>query len=189
MLYLSPPNSRPYGRRPERAWHVPLAYALRPGGQPQAPSSRPSRSLPDPRLRSDRADGRDVACARNGRPTGQGPLIGVSNWAAWRSQRRSVFPTSSTWPASLQAHYTIAGRDLERELVPMMQSEGIGLMVWSPLAGGFLSGVGGPRPTKMSILCTLLPSNAGQYDDSNQTSRRDLSHHASCASGALHAQR
>jgi len=42
--------------------------------------------------------------------------------------------------ASLQAYYTIAGRDLERELVPMMQSEGVGLMVWSPLAGGFLSG-------------------------------------------------
>mgnify|MGYP000928825853 CR=1 FL=1 len=42
--------------------------------------------------------------------------------------------------ASLQAYYTIAGRDLERELVPMLQSEGVGLMVWSPLAGGLLSG-------------------------------------------------
>ena len=41
---------------------------------------------------------------------------------------------------SLQAHYTLAGRDLEREIVPMLQSEDIGLMVWSPLAGGFLSG-------------------------------------------------
>src|SRR5678815_5929864 len=41
---------------------------------------------------------------------------------------------------SLQAYYTIAGRDLERELVPMLQSEGLGLMVWSPLSGGFLSG-------------------------------------------------
>jgi aryl-alcohol dehydrogenase-like predicted oxidoreductase len=42
--------------------------------------------------------------------------------------------------ASLQAYYTLAGRDLEREVVPMLRSEGIGLMVWSPLAGGFLSG-------------------------------------------------
>jgi aryl-alcohol dehydrogenase-like predicted oxidoreductase len=40
----------------------------------------------------------------------------------------------------LQAYYTIAGRDLERELVPLLQSEGVGLLVWSPLAGGFLSG-------------------------------------------------
>jgi aryl-alcohol dehydrogenase-like predicted oxidoreductase len=42
--------------------------------------------------------------------------------------------------ASLQAYYTVAGRDLEREIVPMLASEGLGLMVWSPLAGGLLSG-------------------------------------------------
>jgi aryl-alcohol dehydrogenase-like predicted oxidoreductase len=41
---------------------------------------------------------------------------------------------------SLQAYYSLAGRDLEREIVPMLLSEGVGLMVWSPLAGGFLSG-------------------------------------------------
>jgi aryl-alcohol dehydrogenase-like predicted oxidoreductase len=41
---------------------------------------------------------------------------------------------------SLQAYYTLAGRDLEREIVPMLSSEGVGLMVWSPLAGGLLSG-------------------------------------------------
>lgn len=68
--------------------------------------------------------------------------IGVSNWAAWQiakalgiSERLGLARF-----ASLQAYYTIAGRDLERELVPMMQSEGVGLMVWSPLAGGLLSG-------------------------------------------------
>lgn len=68
--------------------------------------------------------------------------IGVSNWAAWQivkalgiSERLGLSRF-----ASLQAYYTIAGRDLERELVPMMQSEGLGLMVWSPLAGGLLSG-------------------------------------------------
>src|SRR5262249_28762358 len=42
--------------------------------------------------------------------------------------------------ASLQAYYSVAGRDLERELAPMMRSEGVGLLVWSPLAGGLLSG-------------------------------------------------
>lgn len=68
--------------------------------------------------------------------------IGVSNWAAWQiakalgiSERLGLARFSS-----LQAYYTIAGRDLERELVPMMQSENVGLMVWSPLAGGLLSG-------------------------------------------------
>lgn len=68
--------------------------------------------------------------------------IGVSNWAAWQivkalglSERHGLARF-----ASLQAYYTVAGRDLERELVPMMQSEGLGLLVWSPLAGGLLSG-------------------------------------------------
>lgn len=68
--------------------------------------------------------------------------IGVSNWAAWQimkalgiSERLGIARF-----ASLQAYYTVAGRDLEREIVPMLQSEGVGLMVWSPLAGGLLSG-------------------------------------------------
>lgn len=68
--------------------------------------------------------------------------IGVSNWAAWQivkalgiSERLNLARFES-----LQAYYTIAGRDLERELMPMMASEGVGLMVWSPLAGGLLSG-------------------------------------------------
>ena len=41
---------------------------------------------------------------------------------------------------TLQAYYSIAGRDLERELVPLLESEKVGLLVWSPLAGGLLSG-------------------------------------------------
>ncbi|EGF30773.1 Oxidoreductase [Oxalobacteraceae bacterium IMCC9480] len=68
--------------------------------------------------------------------------IGVSNWAAWQiakaigiSERLGLARIES-----LQAHYTIASRDLERELIPMLRSEGVGLMVWSPLAGGLLSG-------------------------------------------------
>ena len=68
--------------------------------------------------------------------------VGVSNWAAWQivkalgiSERLGLSRFES-----LQAYYTVAGRDLERELVPMLQSEGVGLMVWSPLAGGLLSG-------------------------------------------------
>jgi aryl-alcohol dehydrogenase-like predicted oxidoreductase len=45
---------------------------------------------------------------------------------------------------TLQAYYSIAGRDLEREIVPMLTDQKIGLMVWSPLAGGLLSGKFGP---------------------------------------------
>ncbi|WP_295534201.1 aldo/keto reductase [uncultured Thioclava sp.] len=68
--------------------------------------------------------------------------IGLSNWAAWQivkavgiAQARQLAPI-----LSLQAYYTLAGRDLERDIVPMLKDAGIGLMVWSPLAGGYLSG-------------------------------------------------
>lgn len=68
--------------------------------------------------------------------------VGVSNWAAWQIMKALGMAErlGLTRYASLQAYYTIAGRDLERELVPLLQSEGLGLMVWSPLAGGLLSG-------------------------------------------------
>jgi len=72
--------------------------------------------------------------------------VGVSNWQAWRLMKALGVCERHGWvqPASLQAYYTIAGRDLEREIVPLLQSEGVGLMVWSPLAGGLLSGKFGP---------------------------------------------
>jgi aryl-alcohol dehydrogenase-like predicted oxidoreductase len=68
--------------------------------------------------------------------------VGVSNWAAWQVMKALGIAERLGLARfeSLQAYYTIAGRDVERELVPMLQSEGLGLMVWSPLAGGFLSG-------------------------------------------------
>jgi aryl-alcohol dehydrogenase-like predicted oxidoreductase len=72
--------------------------------------------------------------------------IGVSNWQAWRIAKANGLAERHGWARfdTLQAYYTIAGRDLERELVPMMTEERIGLMVWSPLAGGLLSGKFGP---------------------------------------------
>jgi aryl-alcohol dehydrogenase-like predicted oxidoreductase len=72
--------------------------------------------------------------------------VGVSNWQAWRIMKALGVCERHGWvrPDSLQAYYTIAGRDLEREIVPLLQSEGVGLMVWSPLAGGLLSGKFGP---------------------------------------------
>jgi aryl-alcohol dehydrogenase-like predicted oxidoreductase len=68
--------------------------------------------------------------------------IGVSNWAAWQIAKAMGISNQHRLAkfASLQAYYTLAGRDLEREIVPMLKSEGLGLLVWSPLAGGLLSG-------------------------------------------------
>jgi len=68
--------------------------------------------------------------------------VGVSNWAAWQIMKALGIAQHHGWHRfeSLQAYYTLAGRDLERELVPLLKSENLGLMVWSPLAGGLLSG-------------------------------------------------
>jgi aryl-alcohol dehydrogenase-like predicted oxidoreductase len=68
--------------------------------------------------------------------------IGCSNWAAWRLAKAlsiSEFKNLARFD-TLQAYYSIAGRELERELVPLMEYEKTGLLVWSPLAGGLLSG-------------------------------------------------
>ncbi len=74
--------------------------------------------------------------------TGRARYIGVSNWAAWHVAKGLGLADARGWNpiVSIQSYYSLAGRDLEREIVPMMQSEGVGLMVWSPLAGGILSG-------------------------------------------------
>jgi aryl-alcohol dehydrogenase-like predicted oxidoreductase len=68
--------------------------------------------------------------------------IGCSNWQAWKIAKAlgiSEFKNLARFD-TLQAYYSIAGRDLERELVPLLEAEKTGLLVWSPLAGGLLSG-------------------------------------------------
>jgi aryl-alcohol dehydrogenase-like predicted oxidoreductase len=68
--------------------------------------------------------------------------IGCSNWQAWKITKAlgvSEFKNLARFD-TLQAYYSIAGRDLERELVPLLEAEKTGLLVWSPLAGGLLSG-------------------------------------------------
>ncbi|WP_413737019.1 aldo/keto reductase [Sodalis sp. RH21] len=68
--------------------------------------------------------------------------IGVSNWQAWKIARSlgiSEHKNLSRFD-TLQAYYSIAGRDLEREISPLLEAEKMGLLVWSPLAGGLLSG-------------------------------------------------
>ena len=68
--------------------------------------------------------------------------IGCSNWQAWKIAKAlgiSEFRDLARFD-TLQAYYSIAGRDLEREIVPLLESEKVGLLVWSPLAGGLLSG-------------------------------------------------
>ena len=68
--------------------------------------------------------------------------IGCSNWFAWQLMKAlGISAAKNLAPLdTLQAFYSLAGRDLEREIVPLLNDQRTGLLVWSPLAGGLLSG-------------------------------------------------
>jgi aryl-alcohol dehydrogenase-like predicted oxidoreductase len=68
--------------------------------------------------------------------------VGCSNWQAWKMAKALTLAEAKGLARfeTVQAYYTIAGRDLEREIVPLLEAEKMGLLVWSPLAGGLLSG-------------------------------------------------
>jgi len=74
--------------------------------------------------------------------SGKVRYIGVCNLAAWQLMKGLAISERRSWArfACLQAYYTIAGRDLEREVIPLLRDQGLGLMAWSPLAGGLLTG-------------------------------------------------
>ena len=74
--------------------------------------------------------------------SGRVRYIGLCNMAAWQIMKSLAVSERLNLAkfVSVQAYYTIAGRDLEREVVPLLKDQKLGLMVWSPLAGGLLSG-------------------------------------------------
>jgi aryl-alcohol dehydrogenase-like predicted oxidoreductase len=74
--------------------------------------------------------------------SGKVRYIGCSNLAAWQIMKAVGYSTYNRLAkfVSLQAYYTLAGRDLERDIAPLLRDQNLGLMVWSPLAGGLLSG-------------------------------------------------
>ncbi len=74
--------------------------------------------------------------------SGKVRYIGISNHPAWMVAKANGIADKMGWTkfVALQNYYSIAARDVEREIIPLALSEGIALMPWSPLAGGFLSG-------------------------------------------------
>lgn len=67
--------------------------------------------------------------------------IGCSNLTAWQIMKSLGVSALGHLEKfiTLQAYYSLAGRELEREIVPMLLDQKMGLLVWSPLAGGFLT--------------------------------------------------
>jgi len=78
--------------------------------------------------------------------SGKVRTIGLCNMAAWQIMKALAISEKNHWTRfeTVQAYYTVAGRDLEREVLPLLQDQQLGLMVWSPLAGGLLTGKFGP---------------------------------------------
>ena len=74
--------------------------------------------------------------------SGKARYIGFSNWSAWKVAAALELQKANGWAQFThgQMHYSLIGRDIERDIVPMMQHYGLGLTVWSPLTSGFLSG-------------------------------------------------
>ncbi|UUZ86225.1 aldo/keto reductase [Paenibacillus sp. P26] len=68
--------------------------------------------------------------------------IGYSNWPAWMAAQAVQMQKERGWATFIngQMYYSLVGRDIEHDTVPFMSGGGVGLTVWSPLAGGFLSG-------------------------------------------------
>lgn len=74
--------------------------------------------------------------------TGKVRYIAVCNWPAWMVMKALGIADKHNWNkfAGMQYFYSLAGRDIEREVLPLAESENLGMMPWSPLAGGFLGG-------------------------------------------------
>ena len=68
--------------------------------------------------------------------------LGVSNWAAWQVAKALGISDriGTSRFQSYQGYHSLVGRDIEREVVPMAEAEGLGLIAFSPLAGGYLTG-------------------------------------------------
>ena len=79
--------------------------------------------------------------------SGKVRYVGVCNMAAWQIMKLQGIAAQRNWSRLdvLQAYYTIAGRDLEREIVPVVEDQQMGVMVWSPLCGGAPHGQVQPR--------------------------------------------
>ena len=82
--------------------------------------------------------------------------IGASNYAAYRLMNSLWLSKTSHWASfvTLQAQYSLIVRDLEREHAPLCRDKGLGILPWSPLAGGFLTGKfeRGKKPDESSRL-------------------------------------
>jgi aryl-alcohol dehydrogenase-like predicted oxidoreductase len=97
--------------------------------------------------------------------------VGVSNFTGWQLQRATLVAEANAWapPVTLQPQYSLLSREIEWELVPLCLDEGIGLLPWSPLGGGWLTGkyTRDDRPTGATRLGEDPGRGVEAYDKRN----------------------
>ncbi len=74
--------------------------------------------------------------------SGKVRYIACSNLAAWQVMKAIGIAREQRWSrfVAYQGYYSLVGRDIEHDVLAMCRDQGLGVLVWSPLAGGFLTG-------------------------------------------------
>ncbi|MCF7740285.1 MAG: aldo/keto reductase [Candidatus Marinimicrobia bacterium] len=95
--------------------------------------------------------------------------IGCSNFSGWQLMKALALQKEHDWERfiSLQSYYSLVGRDIEWELIPLCNDQELGIMTWSPLHGGFLTGKYSkekewPKNTRLDKLDDALPFDKNQ---------------------------
>jgi aryl-alcohol dehydrogenase (NADP+) len=102
---------------------------------------------------------------------GKARYIGASSMAAWQFAKMLYTADRHLWPrfVSMQNHYNLVYREEEREMLPLCREEGVGVIPWSPLARGFLTGsrrrgeIGDTERARTDDLARQLYFSDGDY--------------------------
>lgn len=120
--------------------------------------------------------------------------IGCSNFPAWQLMKALSISEKTGWEkfVSLQAFYSLIARDLELDYIPLCLDQGLGILTWSPLGGGFLTGKyrrGRPRPQgarRSDPQKQFLQFDEGKgFDIVEELDRIGKNHNATVAQSAL----
>jgi len=105
--------------------------------------------------------------------SGKVRYVGVSNFKAWQIMKALAVSETYGWARFIAAQYqySLVVRDIEREFISLFEAEGLGLVPWGPLGGGFLSGKyrAGERPAEGRIAST--PNHDEEAWDRRATER------------------
>jgi aryl-alcohol dehydrogenase-like predicted oxidoreductase len=107
--------------------------------------------------------------------SGKVRYVGLSNYTGWQVQKAVALARANRWevPVTLQPQYNLLVRELEWEIVPSCLDAGLGLLPWSPLGGGWLTGkyARGERPAGATRLGEDPGRGVEAYDRRSRVQR------------------